>query len=105
MVDYIKDKQSYEKMSYEQKIQWVLDEAADVQEKSDKLINQFYLDHDQTDIFSIIDLIIKKGNPKNKEFLEEFMNKYKGGDIGLQEISRYNDLYDQHKSLLVEGGK
>lgn len=96
---------TYEAMSYEEKVQLVLTDAAIVQEKSDKLINQFYIDHDQADLFSIINLIMKKGNPKNKSFLEDFMKKYEGGEIGLQEIGRYNDLYDQHKALLVKGGK
>lgn len=97
--------QSYENMSYEEKVQSVLADAAVVQEKSDKLINQFYIDHDEADILSIINLIISKGNPKNKNFLEDFKKKFEVGEIGLQEISRYNDLYDQHKVLLLRGGK
>lgn len=91
--------------TYEENVQLVLEEAATVQKKADRLVSQFYVNHEKADIISIINLIISKGNPKNREFLEEFKRKYEVGDISLQEIGRYNDLYDLHKPLLVEEGK
>lgn len=90
------------KISYEDEVQDVLKESAIVEEKVTKLVNRFYVEHDKADIFSIIDLIYEKGNPKNREFLDEFKLKYDKGDLTLKEIARYNDLYDQHRTLLLK---
>lgn len=89
-------------LNYEEEVQQVLHDAAIVREKMQKLVNRFYVEHDEADVLSVIDLIYQKGNPKNREFLDDFKSKMKTGELSLQEIQRYNDLQDQHKPLFFE---
>lgn len=88
-------------MSYEEEIQSTLEEQAKLEEKSRKLIDQFYINHEQADVFSIIDIIINMGNPKNIEFLKKFKEKFCNGELTLPDIARYNDLYEMHKPILL----
>ena len=94
-----------DKNTYEDRVQEALHEYAIVQEKLERLVNEFYVNHEEADLFQIIDYIIKKGNPKNKGFLEDFKRKFTAGELELTDINHYNDLYDQHQKLLVEGGR
>ncbi len=91
-----------DKINYEDEIQQVLAEMAAIEKKAQALVNRFYVEHKKADVYSIIDLIYTRGNPKNREFLDKFKEKFDGGDLTLMEISRYNDLYDQHKQMLLE---
>ena len=88
---------------YLENVQEALVEIAYIDEKVSQLVNGFYVYHEQVDLFSRIDIIIKRGNPKNKEFLEQFKIKYCDGSINLMDISRYYDLYEQYKPILIGG--
>lgn len=93
---------SEEKRKYEEEVQDTLLEEAELKKKAKRLVDLFYINHDRADVCSVIDLICEKGNPKNREFLNSFKKKMEDGELDLQEIARYNDLYDQHKILLIK---
>lgn len=89
-------------LNYEDEVQQALLEAANLQKKMIELVNRFYVEHEKADVLSVIDLIYQKGNPKNREFLDDFKVKFEIGELSLEEIQRYNDLQDQHKPLFFE---
>lgn len=67
----------------------------------EKLKEMFYSEYDKITIFSLIELVIEKGHPAEKSFVEEFKQTYENDNFTDNEINVFNKLLKKYKPDLI----
>lgn len=83
-------------------VEKLLKKQAELDKKTDSLISHFVVEHNQTEIFTLVDFIIGLKVPKHTNAINEFLLNYNEDNLTLKDVKVYLDLLDMHKEKMKE---
>lgn len=79
-----------------------LKKQAQLDEKSEKIVDRFLKQHTKPEIYGLIDFVITSGAPKHSEAIEEFKVSYEENHLSVKDIKVYLDIFDIHKDRMKQ---
>lgn len=89
-------------MSLFREVEKFLKKQAQLNEKSEKIIDIFLKEHAKTEICSVCEYIACNGAPKHTELINEFKEHYEKNVLKVEDIKSYLDVYNIHKDRMKE---
>lgn len=87
---------------YEKQLNTTLKVASQYTKEREKLKNMFYDEYDSPTIYSLINLLVDKGHPIEKNFAKSFQNLYESGNFSESEVKEFERLKQKYKEALVD---